>query len=99
MENEAIVQSAALILGLSAISASVAMLPAVATGISEGLAAGKAAEAVARQPEAKGEITSTMLVGCALTETSGIYGFIIALLLLFVNPFFTAFESFVATLK
>ena len=53
----------------------------------QGFAAGKAAEAVGRQPEAKGDITSTMLFGCAVAESTGIYGLVIALLLLFVDPF------------
>ena len=49
--------------------------------------AGKATEAVGRQPEASGAITRTMLVGCAVAESTGIYGFVVALILLFINPF------------
>ena len=45
-----------------------------------------AAEAVGRQPEAKGAITSTMLFGCAVAESTGIYGLVVALILLFANP-------------
>lgn len=44
------------------------------------------AEAVGRQPEAKGAITSTMLFGCAVAESTGIYGLVVALILLFANP-------------
>ena len=49
----------------------------------EGLATGKAVEAVARQPEASGKITSMLMMGLALTEASSIYGFVIALIMLF----------------
>ena len=44
------------------------------------------AEAVGRQPEAKSEITSTMLFGCAVAESTGIYGLVVAMILLFANP-------------
>ena len=42
--------------------------------------------AAARQPECKGDVTSTMLLGCAIAETTGIYGFVTGLLLIFVAP-------------
>ncbi|MEE0756781.1 MAG: F0F1 ATP synthase subunit C, partial [Fournierella sp.] len=42
--------------------------------------------AIGRQPECKGDVTSTMLLGCAIAETTGIYGFVTGLLLLFVAP-------------
>ena len=88
------IESAGVVLASSAIAAGLAILPAIGPGLGQGYAAGKAAEAVGRQPEAKGDITSTMLVGCALAETSGIYGLLIALILLFVNPLFTMFVAF-----
>ena len=90
-----IYSAAAMVLAWSALAAGIAILPAIGPGIGQGLAAAKAAEAVGRNPEARGDITVTMVVGCAITETGGIYGLLVALLLLFVNPFFTAFVSFV----
>ncbi|WP_343277483.1 ATP synthase F0 subunit C, partial [Ligaoa zhengdingensis] len=75
----------AIILGASAIGAGLAMIAGIGPGIGEGYAVGKACEAIGRQPEARGEVTSTMLLGCAIAETTGIYGFIVALILLFVN--------------
>ena len=48
--------------------------------------AGCAIGAGIRQPESKGEVTSTMLLGCAIAETTGIYGFVTGLLLMFVVP-------------
>ena len=76
----------AIILAASAIGAGLAMIAGVGPGIGQGFAAGKAAEAVGRQPEATGAITSTMLFGCAVAESTGIYGLVVALILLFANP-------------
>ncbi|MBQ4153108.1 MAG: ATP synthase F0 subunit C [Oscillospiraceae bacterium] len=76
----------AIILAASAIGAGLAMIAGIGPGIGQGYAAGKAAEAVGRQPEAQGDILKTMLVGCAVAESTGIYGLVIAIILLFVNP-------------
>ena len=59
---------------------------AIGPGIGEGNAVAKACEAIGRQPEAKGSITSTMLMGCAVAETTGLYALVIAILLIFVAP-------------
>lgn len=77
----------AFVMGCSALGAGIAMIAGIGPGIGEGYAVGKACEAIGRQPETKGDVTSTMLIGCAIAETTGIYGFIVALILLFVNPF------------
>ena len=74
------------ILGCSAIGAGLAMIAGLGPGIGEGIAVSKALEAIGRQLECKGEVTSTMLLGCAVAETTGIYSLIIALILLFVKP-------------
>ena len=76
----------AIILAASAIGAGLAMIAGIGPGIGQGFAAGRAAEAVGRQPEAQGDIMKTMLVGCAVAESTGIYGLVIAIILLFVNP-------------
>ena len=78
--------SQAIVLGASAIGAGLAMIAGIGPGIGEGYAVGKACEAIGRQPECKGSVTSTMLMGCAVAETTGIYGFVVALLLMFVTP-------------
>lgn len=77
----------AIVMAGSAVGAGLAMIAGIGPGIGQGYAAGKAAEAVGRQPEAKGDITSTMLFGCAVAESTGIYGLVVAMILLFVNPF------------
>ena len=77
----------AIVHGASAIGAGLAMIAGIGPGIGEGYAVGKACEAIGRQPESKGTVQSTMILGCAIAETTGIYGFIVAIILMFVNPF------------
>ncbi len=77
----------AIVLAASAIGAGLAMIAGIGPGIGEGFAVGKACEAIAKQPEAKSSVTSTMFIGCAGAESTGIYGFVVALILLFINPF------------
>ena len=84
---EYMIDSAAYISAFSALGAGVATLSGLGSGLGQGFAAGKLAEAVARQPEARGTILSSTLIGCAVAETCSIYGFIVALVLLFANPF------------
>ena len=66
-----------------AIGAGCALIAGIGPGIGEGNAVAKALEAIGRQPECKGDVTSTMLLGCAIAETTGIYGFVTGLLLIF----------------
>lgn len=69
-----------------AIGAGCALIAGIGPGIGEGNAVAAACEAIGRQPECKGDVTSTMLLGCAIAETTGIYGFVTGLLLIFVAP-------------
>ena len=55
---------------------------AVMTGIGAGLGIGYA---IARQPEASGQISKNLILGCALAEATAIYGFLIGILLIFMN--------------
>ena len=73
----------AILLGCSAIGAGLAMIAGIGPGIGEGYAVGKTIEAIARQPEAKKDIRSSLLLGCALAEATAIYGFIIGILIIF----------------
>ena len=66
---------------MSAIGAGLAMLAALGAGLGMGIATGKAAEAVARQPEASGMINAILLLGCARAESTAIYAFVVALIL------------------
>ena len=76
-----------IILGCCALGAGICMgIGAIGPGIGEGNAVAKACEAVGRQPESKGSVTSTLIMGCAISETTGIYALVIAILLIFVAP-------------
>ncbi len=77
----------AIVLGASAIGAGLAMIAGLGPGIGEGICGSKAVEAVGRQPEASGIVTRTMIIGDALAETTGLYSLLIAILLMFANPF------------
>jgi F-type H+-transporting ATPase subunit c len=73
-------------IAMSNIAAAIALLNGILTTLGQGNVAAHAVEAIARQPEAKGSITTTMFIGCGFAETSGVYGLLIAFLLIFVNP-------------
>ena len=75
-----------IILGCCALGAGVAMVAGIGPGIGEGNAVGAACEAIGRQPESKGNVTTTMIMGCAIAETTGLYALVIAILLIFVAP-------------
>ena len=75
-----------LILACSAIGAGLALISGIGPGIGQGIAAGHGAAAVGRNPGAKGDIMSTMLLGQAIAETTGLYGLAIGFILLFANP-------------
>ncbi len=57
---------------------------AIGPAIGEGNAVGKALEGMARQPETASNLRSNMIMGCAITETTGIYSLLIAFLILFI---------------
>ena len=75
-----------IILGCCALGAGAAMIAGIGPGIGEGNAVASACEAIGRQPESKGQVTTTMLMGCAIAETTGLYALVIAILLIFVAP-------------
>jgi len=87
------VSSLAFIMGIGQIAVVIALLNGFLTTIGQGNIASKAIESIARQPEARSGITSTMFIGLAMAETSGIYGLVIAILLMFVNPFVATYIS------
>ena len=77
-----------LLLMASALGAGIAALTGAGAGLGQGIGTGYAASAVGRNPGARGEILSTMLLGQAIAETTALYGFVVALILLFANPLF-----------
>ena len=74
----------AIVEAAKAIGAALCMgIGAIGPALGEGNAVGKALEGMARQPEAAGDLRTNMIMGCAITETTGIYALVIALLILF----------------
>ncbi len=68
-------------MGLIAIGAALAVMTGVAAGWGMGWATSKAVESIARQPEAAGKIQTSLLLGLVLAESTAIYGFVIAIML------------------
>jgi F-type H+-transporting ATPase subunit c len=79
MEAETIIRAVALL------GAGISMgFGAIGPGIGEGFAAGKACEGISRRPEESGLLTRTMLIGQAVSESTGIYALVIAFILIFI---------------
>ena len=75
-----------LVLAFSALGAGIAMIAGMGPGIGQGRAAAAGCEAVGRNPGAVSDIRSTMLLGQAVAETTGLYSLVVALILIFANP-------------
>ena len=67
------------------IAAGIAVFTGIGAGIGIGIATAHASDAIARQPEASGKINSTLLLGAALAEGTAIFGFITALIIVFMG--------------
>ena len=74
------------ILGCSASGAGLAVIAGTGPGVGQGIAAGHAAAAVGRNPGAQSQVRTMMLLGQAVAETTGLYGLLVAILLMFVKP-------------
>lgn len=73
---------------ISIIAAAIAVsIGSIGPSLAEGRSVAAAMDAIARQPEAAGTISRTLFVGLAMIETMAIYCLVVALLLLFANPF------------
>lgn len=79
-------QGAVIVLAASAIGAGFAMICGIGPGLGQGYAAGKGTEAVGMRPRLQSQVVKTMILGQAVAQTTGIYGLIISLVLLFANP-------------
>jgi len=69
------------------VGAGLAMIAGIGPGIGEGYAAGKAIEAIARQPEAENKIRTYLILGDAIAESTGIYSLAVSLLLILTIAF------------
>lgn len=70
---------------MATLGAGVAVLTGLGAGIGIGVATGRACEAISRQPEAQGAVMRAMLLGCGLAEATAIYGFVVAMVLVFLK--------------
>lgn len=77
----------AFVYGLSAIGAAIAVFTGIGAGLATGKATSKAIDAVARQPEARGDIQRMLIIGSAFSEATAIYGLLVAILLILVKIF------------
>ena len=67
---------------LVALGAGIAVLSGAGAGVGIGIATSKAVDAIARQPEAEGKISKSLLLGCALAEATAVYGLVVAILII-----------------
>ncbi|UVD82003.1 F0F1 ATP synthase subunit C [Mycoplasma iguanae] len=69
--------------GLVAIGAGLAMIGGASVGVGQGIAVGRAADAIGRNPEAEKVVRTNLIIGLAISETSAIYALIVSLILVF----------------
>ena len=82
---ETMITGEQLIKALALLSAGVCMgLGAIGPGVGEGLVGSKACEAIGKRPDEANLITKTMIIGQAISETTGIYALVVSLILIFV---------------
>lgn len=65
----------------------------IAPSLGQGRAVSQALQAIAEQPDASATITRTLFVGLAMVESGAIYAFVVAMILIFANPFWNALVS------
>lgn len=83
----------ATIISVAHIAAAIALLNGIFTTFGQSKIVVQAIESMARQPEAADNIRSAMFVGLAMGETSGIYGLLIAIIMIFANPLINTFVN------
>ncbi|MCL2488849.1 MAG: ATP synthase F0 subunit C [Oscillospiraceae bacterium] len=86
----------ALIIVAAHFAAVIALFNGVLTTLGQAKIVVAAIESIARQPETAGSVTSNMFVGLAMGETSGIYGLLIAIIMLFANPLIPIYLNAIA---
>ena len=84
-------QELATIISVVHIAAAIALMNGIFTTFGQSKIVVQVIESMARQPEVADDIRSSMFVGLAMAETSGIYGLLIAIIMLFANPLVTTF--------
>jgi F-type H+-transporting ATPase subunit c len=75
-----------IIMATTQIAVVLSLWTGILTTLGQAKVAAAAVESIARQPEAKGSITTSMIIGCGFAETGGVYGLLFGFLLLYANP-------------
>ena len=84
----------------SAVAAGICIaIAAHGCGIGQGMAVRGAVEGIARNPEASGKVTVTLLIGLAMIESLSIYALVISLILIYANPVSSLIQGFVGLAK
>ncbi len=83
------------LIGIVSISAAsfIMAIGCIAPALAEGKAVASALSSLAQQPDASNTITRTLFVGLAMIESTAIYCFVVAMILIFANPFWNAISS------
>jgi F-type H+-transporting ATPase subunit c len=92
-EEQSMQDPLAFIIACAHFAAAIALLNGIGTTFGDAKIAVAAIESIARQPEAADSIRTTMFVGLGMAETSGIYGLLIAIIMLFANPLVNIYLS------
>jgi F-type H+-transporting ATPase subunit c len=74
-------------------------IAAFGCGIGQGMAVRGAVEGIARNPEASGKVTVTMLIGLAMIESLSIYALVVSLILIYANPVSKGIQGLVGIAK
>ena len=85
-----------IIIVVAQVMAGLSLYVGIVSSIAQAKIAAAAIEAIARQPGAAGQITNTMFISLAMAETNGIYGLLIAIIMLFANPLIPIFLRYIA---
>ncbi len=84
VEDDKTANAEAIQKGMAYMGAGFACVGLFGAGIGQGYAAGKASEAVGRNPEAEPQIRNMLLIGAAIAESSALYSLVISIILIFV---------------
>jgi len=86
----------AFVMAFAYIAATVAVFNGFLTTFAQAKIAVAAIDGIARQPEARGPITTAMFASLAMAETAGIYGLVVSIIILFPNPILTNFIQYIS---
>jgi len=71
------------------VSGATITIGSIGPALGEAMALSRALTSIAQQPDESGSITRTLFIGLAMIESTAIYCFVVAIILIFVNPFWS----------